>query len=113
MAGYGESGTGDGIASLDDLPGRGTNRPYTGAAQPREESQRRRSRAERATDIVHQEHVRWLKEVTAMLNETSEFKDSWRNDVRWDDLPPEWEFKPWRARKIREKLLTSRRRGVR
>jgi len=48
-----------------------------------------------------------------MLNETSEFKDSWRNDVRWDDLPPEWEFKPWRARKIREKLLTSRRRGVR
>jgi hypothetical protein len=96
---------------LDEEGGKGTIRPYQGAVQPREESQRRLMRLARASDGPHQERVRWYKEVQAFIASTSDFKDHWR-DPRWDELPPEWEFKPWRARKIREKLLTLRKRRV-
>jgi len=96
---------------LDEEGGKGTIRPYRGAVQPREESQRRLMRIARASDCVHQERVRHLREVQVFIEKTSDFRDHWR-DPRWDELPPEWEFKSWRARKIREKLLTLRKRRV-
>ncbi len=85
----------------EDTPGRGTSRPHRWVEQPREESQRALMRARRDSDVREQLRVQWLTEVREWIVSTSPFEDHWKDD-RWDELPPEWEFLPWLARKTRE-----------
>jgi hypothetical protein len=91
----------------DETPGRGTTRPHAWVKQPREESQRAIMRERRDTDVREEIRIAWLVEVQEYIESTSAFKDHWK-DPRWDEHPPEWEFKPWLARKIRGIRLTVR-----
>jgi hypothetical protein len=86
----------------EQTPGRGTSRPHRWVEQPREESQRAIMRERRDSDVREQIRIQWLRDVQEFIASTSEFEDHWK-DPRWDALPPEWEFAPYLARKIRER----------
>lgn len=83
-------------------PTTGTIRAYRHGDHPRRPSERRLLRIECLRDLSHQTRIAWLEWIAAEIVATTVERDHW-NDRRWDDLPPEWEFKSWKARRLREK----------
>jgi len=88
------------------IPQKGTNRPFLRGDTPRKQSERQRMRVERLADYWHGRHIKWLEWVQQQIAETTAFDDHWK-DPRWDELPPEWEYKAWEARqKLARKTRT-------
>jgi len=91
------------LSGGDLIPKRATVRPVN--ALPRK---RPRRQPRETPDAETVERIEWVEWVRDQILATTEHRDHWF-DPRWDDLPPEWEFKVWKA--ARQRARTNGRRS--